>query len=123
MLAFLLDENTGGDLVKAFHRRARLGELPAVDVVRVGEVDAPPTGTLDPELLLWCEANQRILVSNDRRTMPGHFATHLVSGRHSPGVVLIRRGTGIGQVVAELLMLTEAGHPDDFRNQIVYIPL
>lgn len=123
MPKFLLDENTGGDLLRAFHRRARLGELPPVDVLRVGEAEAPPSGTLDPELLIWCEANDRILVSNDKRTIPGHLQEHFAAGRHSPGVLLIKRGTGVGQLVAELLYLSEAGNADDFRDQIQYIPL
>lgn len=123
MVAFLLDEDTDGDLLRALRRRSRIASGAGVDVLRVGEPDAPPSGTPDLDLLVWCEANQRVLVSNDRNTMPIHFAAHSAAGLHSPGVLLIRFGTALGAVIAELELLSMAGHPDDFRDQVVYIPL
>ncbi len=123
MVAFLLDEDTDGDLLRALRRRSRIAGGVVVDVTRVGEPDAPPSGTPDPDLLVWCEANQRVLVSNDRNTMPIHFAAHLAASLHSPGVFLIRFGTTLGTVIAELELLSTAGVPDDFRDQVVYIPL
>ena len=70
-----------GDLLKALRRQSRLGGSWVVDVVKVGGVDAPPFSTPDPDLLIWCEANDRILVTNDRNTMPGHFNDHLAAGQ------------------------------------------
>jgi hypothetical protein len=123
MVAFLLDEDTHGGLMDAFRRRTRLGVLPAVDVLRVGGADAPAFSTLDPELLIWCELNDRVLVSEDKNTLPGHLNDHLTAGRHSPGVLLIRPGVSMAEVIDELVFLSEAGNPDDFRDQIAYIPL
>ena len=33
---------------------------PTIDVLRVGDANAPPLGTLDPEVLLYVEKTQRI---------------------------------------------------------------
>ena len=123
MIAFLLDEDTHGGLMNAFRRRTRLGILPAVDVTRVGEPDAPPYSTPDPDLLVWCETNDRVLVSEDKNTLPDHFRDHHRAGRQSPGIILIRPGTSLGEIIDELILITDAGHPDDFRDQIRYIPL
>jgi hypothetical protein len=40
--------------------------------------------TLDPEILLWCEAHRFILVTNNRRSMPRHLADHLAMGCQNP---------------------------------------
>jgi len=61
-----------------------------VDVTRVGDPADLPLGTQDPDLLLWAEREQRVVVTMDRQTMLGHLAAHLQSGHHSPGVFLLR---------------------------------
>lgn len=122
MPGILCDESTHGNLAKAFHRRTRLGEYPPVEVLRVGEPGAPPEGTLDPELLVWCEENDRILVSDDRNTLPVHLRDHLAAGRHSPGVLLIKHKTTIPKVV-ESVVLIAVVEPELCQDQWVYIPL
>lgn len=123
MLKFLLDEDTHGGLADAFRRRTRLGELPAVDVVRVAQPNGPPKGIQDPELLIWAEEQERIIVSNDRSTLAAHFLDHLNAGRHSPGLLFVKRGTSFAQVIEALVLIAEVGTADDFRDQWHYIPL
>lgn len=122
MPALILDENVSGNILSALRRSPNTGGG-VIDVIQVGESSAPPKGTLDPDLLVWCEANDRVLVTNDRQTMPDHFQEHLAAGRHSPGALLIKRGLGIRAVVAELVFISEVGQSEDFRDQIQYIPL
>ena len=57
------------------------------------------------------------------RPLPNHFGDHHRAGRRSPGIILIRPGTNIGEIIDELVLITEVGQPDDFRDQIRYIPL
>ncbi len=122
MLLFLLDEDTHGGVAEAFRRRVRLGTLPLVDVVYVGDPSAPPKGTQDPELLVWVEEDDRILVSNDRSTLIDHFLKHLAAGRHSPGVLIVKPGTGIGQLISELVLISEACTADEFFDRYQFIP-
>lgn len=122
MPGVLCDESTHGNLAKAFHRRSRLGEQPEVDVLRVGEPGAPPFGTQDPQLLVWCEENDRILVSDDRNTLPVHLGNHLAAGRRSPGILLIKNDTTIPKVV-ESVVLIVALEPELSRDRCVFIPL
>jgi len=50
---FLLDENLSPRL-----KVAVLRFNPAIDILRVGELDAPPLGTLDPDILRYLELSQ-----------------------------------------------------------------
>ncbi|MBD2409406.1 hypothetical protein FACHB389_13070 [Nostoc calcicola FACHB-389] len=58
---FLLDENLSPKL-----KTAVLRFNPAIDILRVGDAEAPPLGTLDPEILRYLELSQRILVTDNR---------------------------------------------------------
>src|SRR3954454_3099628 len=89
-LCFLLDEQSRGPLWQAIQRHNALG-LDVLDVLRVGDAPAPPLGTPDPDLLLWCEANGRVFISEDRKTMPGHLAAHILAGNHVAGSFCSRR--------------------------------
>src|SRR5262249_51837589 len=55
-LRFLLDENLREALWHAIQHHNSLG-VDVLDALRVGDAPAPPTGTADPDLLQWCEAN------------------------------------------------------------------
>lgn len=123
MFAFLLDENTAGWVASAFRRRWHAGTEPRLDVVRVGDFDAPPYGTQDPELLIWAEEYGRVLLTEDRNTMPTFLERHLEAGRSSPGVLILRAGMTVPELVRELELTAVAGHADDFRDQVRYIPL
>ncbi|MBE9250696.1 hypothetical protein IQ226_16435 [Dolichospermum sp. LEGE 00240] len=57
-IRFLLDENLSPKL-----KFAVLRLNPAIDIVRVGDPDAHPLGTLDPELLRYLEVSERLLVT------------------------------------------------------------
>jgi hypothetical protein len=45
-----------------------------IDVWMIGEPGGRPHGASDPEILRWCESERAMLLTNDRRTMPGHLA-------------------------------------------------
>jgi hypothetical protein len=61
-IRLLLDENLAPLLKSALLRLD-----PTIDVVRVGDADAPPFHTLDPDILAFCEAEQRLLVTGNRK--------------------------------------------------------
>lgn len=53
--------------------------------------DAGLAGLDDSEVLRIAADSGRVLVSQDRRTMPWQFS-RFVAGEHSPGAVLLREG-------------------------------
>lgn len=98
-------------------------EKPELAVLRVGDRGAPPRGTPDPALLRWCEREGFVLVSNDRRTLPGHLAAHLAAGRHCPGIVWMKSGASYESVIENLILIAEVARADDLRDQITVVPL
>lgn len=116
MNGYLLDEHLPRSwCVQLAHRVS-------VSVRFVGEKDAPPKGTSDPDLLKWCEAADFILVTEDRRTMFRHLADHLETGQHILGVFVLRENTPIRRIIEELQLLAEASIEGEYFDQIRFLP-
>lgn len=114
---FLLDENV--DLV--VQRQLRRREL-KIEVLAVGDPGAPPLRASDAFILKWIETNDYILVSWDKRTIPDHLAEHFTQDGHIPGILLIRRGTSLGQLVETLFLVWMASEADEYQDRLYYIP-
>lgn len=52
MKGFLIDEN-----LPPFYRDQFRERIAAFSIQRIGDAAAPPLGTLDPDILCWCEEN------------------------------------------------------------------
>ena len=46
---------------------------PEIDILCVGEPNTPPLGTLDPDVLQYLGLSQRLLVTDNRTSMPEHL--------------------------------------------------
>ena len=79
---FQADEDLDGRVLRGLRRAA-----PEVDIRSA--VDAGLVGLKDPDILRISAESGRILVSQDRRTMPAHFARYVI-GAQSPGVIVLR---------------------------------
>jgi hypothetical protein len=121
MLRFLLDEHLRGPLWSAILRHNALGGF-AIDAVRVGDPPDLPLGSDDPAILLWAERENRILLTEDVHTMPGHLANHQQSGHHAPGIFVVSTGCSIKQLVGHLELVAHAGFAGDYQDTIVYVP-
>ncbi|GAK51655.1 hypothetical protein U14_02900 [Candidatus Moduliflexus flocculans] len=117
-IRFLLDEN-----VAPLFRAELARREPAMIVWKVGDPGLPPNGTLDPEILCWCEEQGFVLVTNNRKSMPDHLAAHREAGRHIPGILELNPKMSIGETIDELILIWGASEPDDYRDMIVYLPL
>lgn len=117
MLRYLLDENVDVGLLASLRQRA-----PELVAWRVGDPGMPPFGTLDPEVLLWCETYDLVLVTNNRRSMPVHLADHLAAARHVPGILLLNPGMGIGESVEYLILAAHTARPDEYRDCMLHLP-
>ncbi|MBI4672142.1 MAG: DUF5615 family PIN-like protein [Chloroflexi bacterium] len=113
-----MDEHVGKSLSKGLRAR-----YPEIVVWRIGDPTAPPIGTLDPEILIWCEARGFSLVTNNRDSMPDHLRDHLAAGRHIPGIFTISPSMSIGETIEELALIWGAALPDEYADQINYLPL
>lgn len=115
---FLLDENVDPDLRSALHQNH-----PEMTIWIIGDPGVPEYGTLDPDILRWCEENRFALVTNNRSTMPVHLQDHVQGGGHVLGIFILNPDLSMGETVDELTLIWEAAEPDEFTDQIVYLPL
>jgi len=115
---FLLDEHVN----KAIQRQLRRLD-PQIDVLAVGDAEAPPLGTSDPNLLVWLEQNGYILVTANRSSMPGHLADHFAAGRHIPGLFWLRPAATLGDLIEDLYLIWLASTAEEYLDRLVYLPL
>ena len=117
-MRYLMDENL--DPVYKTQLLMRMSEL---IVYAVGDPGCPAKGTLDPEILRWCEGNHCILVTNNRQSMPPHLKDHLAQGRHIPGILTLNENLSIGDNIEELLLIAGASFDDEYLDRVVYLPV
>jgi len=120
-LRYLLDEHLRGALWDLVKRHNRLGMYP-LDCQRVGDIPQLPIGTSDPVILRWTEAENRVLVSQDKSTLPNHLAEHLGAGRSSPGVMVVRPRVRLLAIFDYLVIAAYASQSEEWANGITYIP-
>jgi len=116
MLRLLIDEDVHGDIVDGLRRRQ-----PALDLVRVQDVRLGHTP--DAAVLEWAAQNGRVVVSVDKKTLAVDAWNRVAGGLPMPGVAILRILLTIGQAINELELIALAGNPDDFRDQVIYLPL
>jgi predicted nuclease of predicted toxin-antitoxin system len=121
MLRFLLDEHLRGPLWSAIQRHNLQGGLP-IDAVRVGDPPDLPLSSDDMQILEWAEREDRIVITEDKHTMPAHLTARLRVGHQSPGILMIRGGCSLSQLVRILELVAHAGQPADYKNGVTYVP-
>lgn len=117
-IKYLIDENVSPVYAIQLRRRK-----PDLSVRVVGEIDTPPKGTLDPEILLWCEKYNFSLVTNNRSSMPIHLVAHLADKRHVPGIFILNPDLGIGGNLEELILVADYSLENEFKDRIVFLPI
>ena len=116
---FLADEDFNMDITKGLRRR-----YPALDIVTVQEAGLVHA----PDQLVLAEARRldRVLLSHDVHTMPGHFyqaLSQLTADEHLPGVLFLAQDAPIGAAIAVIAEVWGASSHDEWRDQISYLPL
>jgi hypothetical protein len=115
---FLLDENLSPRLLPALRRYDA-----TLDILRVGDEGAPPLGTSDSDILKYLESAQRVLITDNRSTMPAHVREHLSDGRHHWGVFRTRPRTTLYEIIEEMVLLWEASEAEEWVDWEDWIPL
>jgi hypothetical protein len=116
---FLTDADFNRRIIAGLRRRQ-----PMVDVVMAQEVDLREAP--DPEVLLYAKQHERILLTHDVNTMPGHFYVLLQSlpeGEHSPGVLAIPQLLPIGAAIDALLLVWSCSAHEEWHDRFEFLPL
>ncbi|NES82200.1 MAG: hypothetical protein F6K10_12800 [Moorea sp. SIO2B7] len=117
-IRYLMDEN-----VDPIYQIQILMREPDLVVWAVGDEGTPPKGTLDPEILIWCEEYSFILVTNNRTSMPPHLTAHLLQSRHIPGIFILNPNLSIGETIEELILIASTSDDDEYQDIIRYLPI
>ena len=112
MLRLASDADVHGEIVRGLRRR-----LPEIDLVRTQDV--LPVGTSDPEVLAWCAAENRILITNDRNTMVGFAYQRVAGGEPVPGLIVTTNEQSIGSAIDDILLIAECMPEDEIRDLVV----
>lgn len=116
MLRLLSDENFNGDIV-----RGLLLRRPDLDLCRVQDVGLEEAD--DPAILEWAAANNRILLTHDRATMPDFAYDRVVAKQLMPGVFVLNDRIAVRQAIDELLLIEACSEQEEWANLVVYLPL
>lgn len=116
-IKFLLDENLNPRL-----KQALLRFDPTIDVLRVGDFGTPPLGTSDPDILLYLDHSQRLLVTDNRHTLPHYAAAHFTAGKHHWGVFLTNAQFSLNRLAEGMYLLWEASEAEEWINQLDWLP-
>lgn len=112
-IRFLADADLRQTIVRGLKRREPIIDfLPQLGVIA--------EGLEDPLVLKLAAELNRVLVSHDFETMPGHFY-RFIATTPSPGLILIPQARTTAEAIDELSLLWACMEPAEFRNRIHYL--
>jgi hypothetical protein len=116
---FIIDMNFNARIVTGLRRI-----IPDIDLLTAQK--AALQQALDPERLAAAKRFDRILLTHDINTMPGHFArfpANLAEGEHSPGVMLPAQELAIGAAIETLYEVWSCSLHEEWQDLFTYLPL
>jgi len=116
MLRLLADENFNNDVVRGLLLRQS-----DLDLVRIQDVGL--SGALDPEILAWAAANNRILLSHDLATMADFANERVATGDSMPGVFLVSDRFPVGRAIEEILLMSHCSEQLEWQGKVIHLPL
>lgn len=114
-IRFQADADLDGRIVRGLKRKS-------LDIDMRTAATAGFAGLKDPEVLRLCAESGRVLVSQDRRTMPAHFAAYVATSNCS-GVILLREAISLAVAIEELVLIWSASEAEEWVNRLAWIPL
>lgn len=115
-MKWLSDENFHGDIVRGLFLRQ-----PNLDLVRIQDISLRAVD--DPAILDWAAANDRIVLTHDRATMPNFAYERLARGEEMSGLFVVHDRMPIRQVIDELLLLIDCSQQSEWKGIVLYLPL
>jgi hypothetical protein len=115
-MRLLADENFDGRILRGLQK-----QYPDIDIIRVQDTEIYKAD--DPTVLEWAAKEQRIVLTHDVSTMIGYAYDRVKANLPMLGLIEVRKGVSIGQILEDLSVLIGAGNSNDFENQIWYVPM
>ena len=102
-IAYLFDENMSPRLRMTLRRY-----YPDIDVQQIGDNGAPALGTTDAAILYYLERTRRVLVTDNRKSMPAHVRAHLAAGHHHGGIFVVSKHASFRPLADALFVYWDA---------------
>ena len=113
---FLADHDLNDHIVTGVLRRE-----PAIEFPRAREVGMSERA--DEEILDYSERESLLVVSHDINTVPAAAYVRLRAGQSFPGLLMVPQSAAIGRVIENLLLVWSASELEEWRDQVVFLPL
>src|SRR5690606_39208419 len=91
------------------------------DGVRVQDVSL--SGASDDVILEFAAENQRVVLTRDVSTMTAAAFRRVERETVMPGLIVIPHRLAIGRAINELVFLASESKDDEWKGQILYLPL
>lgn len=114
MLRLASDEDFNNDIVRGLHTRQ-----PDLDLVRMQDMNLMQAN--DPMVLAWAAAANRVLLTHDRKTMPGFAYERITQGLPMPGVIVVSKDLSVGKAIDELHLLACCSFPGEWENRVIHL--
>ena len=73
-------------------------------------------------MLAWAAEQNRILLTHDITTITCYAYERVAAGLRMPGVLVVPTTMPIGPSIEDLLLFTECSFPDEWNDQVQYLP-
>lgn len=115
-MRFLADENFNNDILRGI-----LNESPDFDVIRAQDTEIYEAD--DAAVLAWAADEGRMLLTHDVKTITPYVQERVKAGLPMPGVIIIRQQVPLGEAIEALHIFIGASDPEEWENQVTYLPL
>jgi len=116
VIRLVVDQNFNEHILGGLVRRE-----PALDWVHVRDIGLAASS--DPMILEWAAAENRVLLTHDRRTIPGFAYARVNQGLPMPGVFLVDDAVPVGQAIEEIHLAVHCLAPEECRSLVKFFPL
>jgi hypothetical protein len=116
MVPLLIDENFNHRILRGLKLR-----LPELNYQLVQEVEVFQKE--DPEVLDWATTHNRVIITHDVNTMTRDAYGRLEAGQPLSGAIIVPKELAIGSAIDELVILLTCCSPEEFSNQVIYLPI
>jgi len=116
MLLFAADENLNYNIVRGLLRRKT-----DLNIVRIQDVGL--SGKDDVTVLEWAAQENRILLTRDVTTITKYAYDRINEGLPMPGVFEINMNSPLGDIIDDILLLSDYSFENEWEGKILYLPL
>jgi len=80
-------------------------------------------GSTDEQLLEWAANNNRVIITHDVQTMPGHAVVRMTNRLLMPGLIIVPNKLELSRTSDDLQIIIDCAVESDLTYRIYFLPL